>query len=373
MKTPLDEPTYVHNTRHHIGVIVANLGTPDAPTPRALRRYLREFLSDKRVVEVPKVIWWFVLNLIILNTRPRKSAAAYAKVWDWEAGEDGTGGSPLRIITEKQAGSLQHKLDTITPATFKVTSGMRYGKPSTEQAVADLKAQNCDKILFLPLYPHYAGATVGSACDSFFDALKKRRWMPTPRVAAPYFDHDAYIEALAQTTAAHLKTLDYTPDVIVMSYHGIPQKTWDDGDPYPCHCRKTTRLLTEKMGWPAHKVRTTFQSRFGPAEWVKPYTDKTLESLPQTEQVKKVLVMTPAFHTDCLETLEEIAMEGRDIFLAAGGTHYSVVPCLNASPASIDLLSTLVLEQTTDWLANKEEPDHQQSEQQPEQNKVANL
>lgn len=363
-KLPLKEPAYVHNSQHNIGVIVANLGTPDQPTYWALRRYLKQFLSDRRVVEVPKLIWWFVLNLIILTFRPGKSAKAYATIWDWENKD-----SPLRIITKKQATALQSKLNSMVPNTFKVTSGMRYGKPSMEQAVAELKAQNCDKILMLPLYPHYAGATVGSACDSFFDALKKRRWMPTPRVAAPYFDHDAYIEALAEVTKEHLKTLDHDPEMIVMSYHGIPQKTWDDGDPYPCHCRKTTRLLAEKMGWPEHKVRTTFQSRFGPAAWVQPYTDETLENLPEKEGVKKILVMTPAFHTDCLETLEEIAIEGGEIFKEAGGTHYSVVPCLNDSAPSVNLLTTLVLEQTTDWLANL---DIQRQQTQPEQKEAVN-
>ena len=365
-KTPRKEPTYIHNSHHYIGVIVANLGTPDAPTKKALRRYLKQFLSDRRVVEAPKILWWFILNLIILNTRPKKSAAAYAKVWD-EAG----GGSPLRIITQKQAQGLQQKLDAIAPNTFKVTSGMRYGNPSTKGAVANLKNQNCDKLFLMPLYPHYAGATVGSACDSFFDALKTWRWMPTARVATPYFDHEAYIDALAEVTQQHLTTLDYTPELIVMSYHGIPQKTWDDGDPYPCHCRKTTRLLAEKMGWPTHKVRTTFQSRFGPAEWVKPYTDKTLEALPQKEDIKKVMVMTPAFHTDCLETLEEIAMEGKEIFMEAGGTHYSVVPCLNASNASLNLLTTLVLSQTTDWLSHNK-ADHQAHLNTTPQKKAAN-
>ena len=342
---PEKEPTHVHNTPKYIGVIVANLGTPDEATPKALRRYLKQFLSDRRVVEVPKAIWWFILNGIILNTRPRKSAAAYRKIWDWEAGD-----SPLRVISKAQTEGLQKQLDDVSPNTFKVSLGMRYGKPSMDEAVKTLKEQNCDKILLLPLYPHYAGATVASACDAFFDALKNLRWMPTPRVAAPYYKHRKYIEALAETTKAHLGELDHEPDMIMMSYHGIPQRTWEQGDPYPCHCHKTTQLLAEAIGWPEHKVKTTFQSRFGPAAWVQPYTDKTLEELPE-QGVKNLVVMTPAFHTDCLETLEEIAMEGEEIFKEAGGEHYSVVPCLNASEPSVSLLTTLVSEATTDWQA----------------------
>ena len=340
---PEKEPTHVHNTPKYIGVIVANLGTPDEATPKALRRYLKQFLSDRRVVEVPKAIWWFILNGIILNTRPRKSAAAYRKIWDWEAGD-----SPLRVISKAQTEALQTKLDEFMPSTFKVTLGMRYGKPSMDEAIKKLKAQNCDKILMLPLYPHYAGATVGSACDAFFDALKNLRWMPTPRVTAPYHKHPSYIEALVQTAKVHLAELDYEPDMIMMSYHGIPQQTWEEGDPYPCHCHKTSQLFAKELGWPEHKVKTTFQSRFGPAQWVQPYTDKTLETLPG-EGVKNLMVMTPAFHTDCLETLEEIAMEGGETFKEAGGENFSAVPCLNASEPSINLLTTLVSEATTDW------------------------
>lgn len=341
---PLKEPTFVHNTTSWIGVVVANLGTPDAPTPKALRRYLKEFLSDRRVVEVPKALWWLILNGIILRLRPRKSAKAYAKIWDTKNND-----SPLRMTTLAQSQKLQQHLNARYPNTFKVAVGMRYGKPSMAKAVADLKKQGCDKILLLPLYPHYAGATVGSACDSFFDALKTLRWMPTPRVAAPYFDHPTYIKALATTFKAHLKALSFKPDMVLMSYHGIPQKTHKQGDPYPCHCRKTTRLLTEKLGWPTQNIKTTFQSRFGPAEWVKPYTDEALKTLPQ-QGVKNLVVMTPAFHTDCLETLEEIALEGRATFLNAGGENYSVIPCLNASEPSITLLEELVAETTSDWL-----------------------
>jgi len=338
------EFTYRHNTASKIGVIVANLGTPDAPTPKAVRRYLGEFLSDRRVVEVPKALWWFILNGVILNTRPKKSAAAYSTIWNKTQND-----SPLRIITKQQAEKLQKQLNWVAPEKFLVTDGMRYGNPSLKTAVAHLKAQNCQKIVFLPAYPHYAAATVGSAYDAFFEALKGWRFVPTPRIIQPYFDHPAYIEALAESVQTHLNTLDFAPEKFVFSYHGIPQFAWDKGDPYPCHCFKTSRLLAEKLGLAPDQYLTTFQSRFGKAEWVKPYTDKTLQALPK-QGVKNVVMLTPAFHTDCLETLEEIALEGKHTFLQAGGVNYATVPCLNASKSSIDLFTTLVAEATADWL-----------------------
>ena len=339
------EPVYRHNTAEKIGVIVANLGTPDAPTTPAVRRYLKEFLSDPRVVEIPKAVWWLVLNGIILRTRPKKSAKAYRLIWDTEKND-----SPLRLTTQAQAAKLQEQLNWLANGKYVVTTAMRYGNPSMKKAVKDLKDQNCQKIVLLPTYPQYAAATVGSACDAFFDALKDWRFMPTPRVIQPYFDHPDYIEALAESVKDHLATLDFEPDAILASYHGIPKKAWNDGDPYPCHCFKTSRLLAEKLGLGPDKFKTTFQSRFGPAEWVQPYTDDTLEQLPN-QDIKKVVVLTPAFHTDCLETLEEIAIAGKKTFLASGGEHYSTVPCLNDNKASIDLFTKLVGEATADWVA----------------------
>lgn len=338
------EFTYRHNTAAKIGVIVTNLGTPDAPTKKAVRRYLKEFLSDRRVVEIPKALWWLILNGIILNTQPKKSAHAYRTIWDTTHND-----SPLRLITKRQAEKLQERLHHLAPQQFVVTYGMRYGNPSLKAAVAELKAQNCRKIVLLPAYPHYAAATVGSACDAFFDALKDWRYMPTPRIIQPYFDHPVYIEALANSVKAYLKTLNFTPEKFVVSYHGIPKFTWAKGDPYPCHCFKTSRLLAEKLNLAPDQIQTTFQSRFGKAEWVKPYTDKTLETLPQ-QGIKNVAVLTPAFHTDCLETLEEIALGGKEIFLNAGGENYATVPCLNDTTDSINLFATLVAGATADWL-----------------------
>ncbi len=339
------EPVYRHNTADKIGVIVANLGTPDAPTTSAVRRYLKEFLSDQRVVEIPKALWWVILNGIILRTRPKKSAAAYRTIWDTEQND-----SPLRLTTKAQAAKLQEQLNWFAQGKYVVTTGMRYGNPSMKDAVRELKEQNCQKIVLLPTYPQYAAATVGTACDKFFEALKDWRFMPTPRVIQPYFDHPDYIDALAESVKAHLDTLDFEPDMIIASYHGIPQFAWDKGDPYPCHCFKTSRLLAEKLNLGPDKFKTTFQSRFGKAEWVKPYTDATLEALPN-QGVKNVVVLTPAFHADCLETLEEIAIEAKDTFLEAGGENYSTVPCLNDGKSSIDLFTKLVGEATADWVA----------------------
>ena len=341
----LTEPTYRHNSADKIGVIVANLGTPDAPTPKAVRRYLKEFLSDHRVVEIPKALWWVLLNGIILNVRPKKSAHAYQLIWDKEQND-----SPLRLTTQAQADKLQEQLNWFANGKYVVTMGMRYGNPSMAADVRELKEKNCNKIVLLPAYPQYAAATVGTACDKFFEALKDWRFMPTPRVIQPYFDHPDYIDALAESINDHLKTLDFEPDMIVASYHGIPKFAWEKGDPYPCHCFKTSRLLQEKLNLGPDKFKTTFQSRFGKAEWVKPYTDATLEELP-SQGVKNVVVITPAFHSDCLETLEEIAIAGKETFIEAGGENYSTVPCLNDGKSTINLFTKLVGEATADWVA----------------------
>ncbi len=345
-----NEPIYMNNSEPKIGIVLCNLGTPDEPTAKAIRRYLKEFLWDKRVVEIPRAIWWFILNFIILPFRPRKTARAYRLIWDRKNND-----SPLRVITKQQASALQETLDKTAPNTYQVEIGMRYGKPSIKGAVSKLKAERCDKILLLPLYPHYAAATVGSACDAFFDALKEWRWMPTARVATPYFDHKDYIKALKDSINEHIETLNFKPDMILASYHGIPDYAHTKGDPYPNHCYKTTHLLTEELKVPTGYITTTFQSRFGNAKWVEPYTDQTLNELPQ-RGVRNLVVITPAFHSDCLETLEEMAIAGRKTFMVSGGKNYSIVPCLNASKSSIHLLASLVNDNTSDWLKTKKNP-----------------
>ena len=340
-------PPHVHNTSTttdpRIGVVLANLGTPDAPTYGALRRYLKEFLSDPRVIEAPRWFWLPLLNGIILQTRPGKSAQAYAKIWDKKADA-----SPLRVYTEAQATGLQEQLNWAFPDQYIVRWGMRYGQPSIAAAVTALKESGCNKILLLPLYPQYAGATTASACEAFFAALTQWRWMPTPRVASPFYDHPAYIDALKNSVTEHLGTLGWTPEKLLVSYHGIPQSYFKQGDPYPCHCWKTSRLLAKALQAPPGYLETSFQSRFGPTQWVQPYTDETLVRLAK-EGVRKLAVLSPAFYSDCVETLEELAIAGRETFLAAGGTDFTLIPCLNDTPESIDLLTRLVAENTADW------------------------
>ena len=336
---------YVHNTPSKTGVLLVNLGTPDATDYFSMRRYLKQFLSDPRIVESPpRPVWWFILNAIVLTTRPTKSGANYKKVWDKEQNA-----GPLLVYTRSQTDKLRAKLTAMHP-NLHVDFAMRYGNPSIESKLHLMQEQGCDKILVFPLYPQYAAATTGSVCDDVFDALKKMRWMPTLRVAAPYHDHPAYIDALAQSISDTQQQLNWQPDLIVASYHGVPQESLYRGDPYHCHCHKTTRLLREALNMLPNQLTTTFQSRFGPAEWLQPYTDETLEALP-ARGVKNVWVITPGFASDCLETLEEIAMEGKEIFMEHGGENYHTLPCLNDSPASINMLHTIVCEELQGWLA----------------------
>jgi ferrochelatase len=323
-----------------VGVLLVNLGTPDGTDYWSMRRYLSEFLSDTRVIEVPKPIWQLILQGPILTFRPSKSGRAYQKIWTDE-------GSPLLVYTKRQAEKLNAR---IGGENLIVDFAMNYGNPSIASKIDALKAQGCDRICVVPLYPQYSATTSASVCDRTFKALGKMRWQPAVRTAASFHDQPVYIDALAATISKHLETLDFTPDKVLMSYHGIPKAYFDKGDPYHCHCHKTTRLVSERLGWAEGFAMTTFQSRFGPTQWLQPYTDKTLEALPE-QGAKKVVVVSPAFISDCLETLEELAMEGRDEFIEAGGEAYSVVPCLNDSEAAIDVIEDVVRRETAGWIA----------------------
>ena len=336
MKLPGGHPPV---SQGKIGVLLVNLGTPDATDYWSMRRYLSEFLSDTRVIEVPQLIWQFILQGPILTFRPAKSGRAYKKVWT----EDG---SPLRHFTKLQAEKLNTRMGT---DDLIIDYAMNYGNPSIKSKVEALKEKGATRVMVLPLYPQYSATTTASVCDKTFRALMNIRWQPALRTASAFHDDPAYIDALCASLSDSLAKLDFTPDVLLMSYHGIPKSYFDKGDPYHCHCYKTTRLVREKMGWSEDFCRLTFQSRFGPQEWLQPYTDKTLEALPG-EGVKKVAVAAPAFISDCLETLEEIAMEGKHSFMEAGGEAFAALPCLNDSEPAIDLLATLVKRELSGWV-----------------------
>ena len=322
------------------GLLLLNLGTPDATDYWSMRRYLGEFLWDKRVIETPRILWWLVLNLIILSTRPKKSGAAYDKIWDRQAND-----SPLRVISKRQAEKLQARLGDAVVVDF----AMRYGNPSVASRLEALKAQGCERILLFPLYPQYSAPTTATANDKAFDALKAMRWQPAIRTVPPYFDTEAYVAAMAASIEQGVAALDFEPDLVITSYHGMPQSYLKKGDPYHCQCLKTTRLVGEKLGWPKDKLMVTFQSRFGPEEWLKPYTDETLMALPG-KGVKKLAILSPAFSVDCLETLEELAITGREQFMEGGGTHYAYIPCLNDSDAGMDVIEQVALNELKGWI-----------------------
>ncbi len=334
---PADHPPVVPPK---IGILLMNLGTPDATDARSVRRYLGEFLWDKRVIETPRAIWWLVLNLIILNTRPKKSGAAYKKIWDEKANE-----SPLRVISRHQAEKLQARFGE----TVVVDFAMRYGTPSVAERLDALKAKGCERILLFPLYPQYSAPTTATANDKAFDALKAMRWQPAIRTVPPYFDTDVYVSALADSIERGVKGLDFTPDLVITSYHGMPRSYLEKGDPYHCQCLKTTRLVRERLGWPDDKLLVSFQSRFGPTEWLRPYTDEMLMALP-AKGVTKLAILAPAFSVDCLETLEELAITGREQFLGAGGTHYAYIPCLNDTDHGMDVIETVARNELKGWL-----------------------
>ncbi|ARC36931.1 ferrochelatase [Paracoccus yeei] len=325
-----------------VGVLVANLGTPDATDYWSMRRYLNEFLSDRRVIDLPRWKWQPILQGIILTKRPFSSGANYRSIWNTEANE-----SPLMTITRQQVAALRDRAQALWGDRVMVDFCMRYGNPSTESVVDRMVKAGCDRILFLPLYPQYAGATSATANDQFFRALMKQTWQPAARTVAPYFDRPDYIEALAASVERALGGRQ--PARLVASYHGMPKRYLMQGDPYHCQCQKTSRLLRERLGWPEGVIDTTFQSVFGREEWLKPYTVEHVAELAR-QGVTRIAVVSPAFSADCVETLEEIQGEIRHAFEAAGGEEFTYIPCLNDDPAHIEVLTTLIGENLAGWV-----------------------
>ena len=318
-----------------VGVLLVNLGTPDAPEPAAVRRYLKQFLSDRRVVEIPPLVWQPILRGIVLNTRPRKSARAYREVWTGE-------GSPLAAITVRQAKALEGAFgDNVI-----VDHAMRYGRPAIGERIDALMAAECERILIAPLYPQYCAATTATVLDAAFAHLSRKRLLPAVRTLPPYYDHPAHIGALKESLETALGALDFEPQAIIASFHGMPERTRALGDPYYGQCLRTAALLEEALGRP---LKVAFQSRFGPAKWLEPATDRVLEALPG-ESVTKVALFAPGFAADCLETLEELAMRGRDSFLAAGGTDFAYLPCLNDGVPGLAMLRALIGRELEGWL-----------------------
>ena len=346
------EPHYTHGTIEKTAILLVNLGTPDAPTAQAVKPYLKQFLSDARVVEIPRLIWWFILNGVILNVRPKKSAAKYASIWMSE-------GSPLRVYTERQAKLLLGYLgERQCDVPLVIDYAMRYGNPSIPSVLAQLKAQNCQRILLVPLYPQYAASSTATVFDVVMSELLKQRNMPALRTIKHFHDYPGYIKASAQNILDNWVTHG-RPDHLVMSFHGVPSYTLEKGDPYHCECLKTGRLIADALGLKAAQYTVSFQSRFGRAEWIKPYTTTTLKELGK-KKIKRVDVVCPGFVSDCLETLEEIAMEGKHDFQQAGGGEYQYIPCLNERPDWMHALTDLVVENLQGWL---QKPDTARLEQ----------
>lgn len=327
-----------------VGILLANLGTPDNYDYWSMRRYLNEFLSDRRVIDYSPWIWQPLLQLIILSKRPFTSGAAYKSIWNNEAGE-----SPLMTITKAQTAKIKATMQERYGDQVIVDFSMRYGNPSTKSKVREMAAAGCQKILFFSLYPHYAGATSATANDEFFRALMNEKWQPIARTIEPYFAHPKYIEALAQSIERVYSDLDKRPDILVCSYHGVPKRYLMEGDPYHCQCQKTTRLLKERLGWADTDITTTFQSKFGPEEWLKPYTVEEVARLASNGK-KSIAVCAPAFSADCIETLEEINEEIKESFEEAGGETFTYIPCLNDDDAHIEALSTIIRENLKGWL-----------------------
>lgn len=337
MERPADHPNVLTGK---VGVLVVNLGTPDAPDVDSVKRYLKEFLSDPRVVEIPKLLWQLILRGYILNTRPKKSAHAYAQVWS----EDG---SPLAAITKAQTRALQERLGNAAIVRY----AMRYQSPAMAKELDALVAAGCERILVAPLYPHYSGATTASALDAVADWIKARRRLPALRTLPPYHDDPAYIGALHADMTRQMASLAFEPELLLLSYHGMPERTLYLGDPYHCHCQKTSRLLAERFGQshPGLRLVTTFQSRFGRAKWLEPATDVVL-TVEAEKGTKRVVIAAPGFSADCLETLEELAIRGKEDFEAAGGTHFAALECLNAGQAGMDLLETMTRRELAGWI-----------------------
>jgi ferrochelatase len=323
-----------------IGVLISNLGTPEAPTKQALRPYLKQFLSDKRVIELNPVLWWIILNGIVLNTRPKKSAAAYASIWTDE-------GSPLMATTKKQAAAVRTHIEQ-EGLDIEVAIGMRYGKPSLESAVDELMAKGCRRILLFPMYPQYAASTTASTYDAVFKHLLTKREVPTLKVVEPYYNRKIYIDALVTRYKEYLATVETPPEKVMLSYHGVPVRYVDNGDPYCCQCVETSQYFAKAAGLQPDQLVHTFQSRFGNEVWLNPYTDKTVEKLAH-EGTKRLAVMCPAFIADCLETLEEIGEEAREDFLHNGGERFNLIPCLNDHPSWIQAMMQIIKEETASW------------------------
>jgi ferrochelatase len=325
-----------------VGVLLVNLGTPDGTDYRSMRRYLAEFLSDKRVIEWSRLYWYPILYGIVLNKRPQKVGKAYEAIWNKDRNE-----SYLRTFTRSQGELMVGRLQDLPNVV--VDWAMRYGKPSIAERIDALKDAGCEKILLFPLYPQYAASTTATVNDKAFEHLMKLRWQPAIRTVPPYHDEPAYIRALANSVREKLATLDWEPEMLLASFHGIPQSYFKAGDPYHCHCQKTARLLREELGLTKQNFMLTFQSRFGPEEWLQPYTDKTVEKLAK-DGVKRIAVMNPGFVSDCLETLEEIAGEAAEIFHHNGGEKFAHIPCLNDSEGGMSVLETVVRRELQGWV-----------------------
>lgn len=351
MPALLQEPPFRHDYTPKTGVLLINLGTPQAPTAKALRPYLKQFLSDSRVIEIPKAVWWFILNGIILNVRPRKSAAKYASIWTAE-------GSPLLVNTRKQASLLKGLLGERGHRHLVVDYAMRYGQPSVQDTLLRMREAGVEQLVVVPLYPQYAGSSSATALDDVFRTLMRMRNMPALRTVRHFHDQPGYIQALAQSVREHWRQHG-RGEKLVMSFHGVPRFTPEKGDPYHCECLKTGRLLAEALGLAKEEYVVCFQSRFGKAEWIKPYTTEVLGKLAK-DGVKTVDVMCPGFVSDCLETLEEIAMEGKEDFLTQGGQAYRYIPCLNDHPDWIKALADLVENQLGGWIATADDAEMRQ-------------
>ena len=342
MHAPADHPGF---PPEKVGILLTNLGTPDNTDYWSMRRYLGEFLSDRRVIDYSPWLWQPLLQLIILTKRPFSSGAAYRTIWNEEADE-----SPLMTITKDQTHKIKDAMQARYGDQVMVDFCMRYGNPSTKSKVEAMIEAGCRKILFFPLYPQYAGPTVATANDQFFRILMAAKWQPAARTVAPYFDHPLYIDALAQSVERAYAAAEKNPDLLVCSYHGVPQRYLTEGDPYHCQCQKTTRLLKERLGWDDSQIITTFQSKFGPEDWLQPYTVKEVARLAEEEGKTNIAVIAPAFSADCIETLEEINEEIKESFEEAGGEHFTYIPCLNDDAPHIKALSAVIEENLRGWL-----------------------
>ena len=345
VEKPADHP---EPPTHKLGVLLLNLGTPEGTDYFSMRRYLKEFLSDRRVIDYNPIFWQLLLNGVILMTRPKKSGRAYHTIWNHEQNE-----SPLKTITRDQAQQVHDILSQRHGEDIEVDWAMRYGYPRTEEGIRDLQEKGCTRILLLALYPQYSAPTTATAYDHAFRTLMKLRWQPTIRTAPCYHDEPHYIDAVTESIREHLAQLDWTPEVLVTSFHGLPKRYLLNGDPYHCQCAKTSRLIRERLGWSPDTVKLSFQSRFGPEEWLKPYTDELIEDLAK-QGVKRMAIAAPGFSADCLETLEELNVQGREAFEAAGGEHFTYIPCLNASDRGVRLIADLASRELCGWVAPAE-------------------